>query len=252
MHKILVPLLLLTFSCANRSNQPTEKAVTTSEDKSTSVREQNNESKILPDSIKTIIIDGYPVTNNMFRELHNANPLFKIQSGQIFSIEKAWFTNDTINQTLVFELYTDFHRFITYLIRNDIIPDTLISQIQLYSLSNNTYSEVNLDQKKPYFQGFINSSKRINQRYFTSFKGIKLNDDKEKILKLYGHPDNIYMNKGIECNEWDFYGDEIYTANQKDINLKGKPIAINSFGHHIKMYFNDNLLIALILINDIP
>jgi hypothetical protein len=252
MHKLIVPFLLFTFSCGNRSNQLIEKTVIASEDKSTSVIEQYNEPKILPDSIKTIIVDDYPVTNDMFRELHNADPLFKMQSGQIFSIEKAWFTNDTINQTLVFELYTDFHRFMIFHFQNDNVPDTLISQIQLYNLSDNTYKEVNLNQKKPCFQGFIDSSKRIDQNYFISSKGLRLNDNKEKILKLYGQPDKIYMIKGIECYDWDFYGDELYISDQRDIDLKGKPLALNSFGHHIKMYFTDNLLIALILINDIP
>jgi hypothetical protein len=36
------------------------------------------------------------------------------------------------------------------------------------------------------------------------------------------------------------------------LNLNGKPLARNSFGHKINMFFLDNKLIGLILYNEIP
>src|SRR4051812_28691651 len=64
------------------------------------------------DTVK-IIPDDYPVTDEIFGSDFNQNGR-EIKSGDIFSYDKIWFRNDSLNQTLVFELYTDNYRNIIF------------------------------------------------------------------------------------------------------------------------------------------
>jgi hypothetical protein len=252
MLKLQLFLILFLFSgCGNKSIQH-DNFTNLNTKKNDSVHQKISGIEILPDSIKTITPDDYPVTNEMFREIYNADQLMKIKSGDIYSISKAWFTNDTLNQTLVFELYTDFHRFFTYHFQNENILDTIISQIKLYHQTTSGYETVSMNEKKPFFSGIIQGSKRISQKYFISNKGLKLNDNRKRLIDIYGEPDKKYPYKDIECNEWSYYGDAIYRVNKNNIDLKGKKLAKNSFGYEVKAYFKNDRLIGIILINDIP
>jgi len=53
----------------------------------------------------------------------------------------------------------------------------------------------------------------------------------------------------MEELEWNFIGDVFYDGKS---DLHGKPLAKDSFGHHVIMYFKKSRLIGLILYNDIP
>jgi len=66
----------------------------------------------ISDTIKRFVVDDYPVTNEMLIDKTSNNSSYKKQSGQTYSYDKAWFGNDTLKQTLVFELYTDYHRMV--------------------------------------------------------------------------------------------------------------------------------------------
>lgn len=68
----------------------------------------------ISDTIKRFVVDDYPVTNEMLIDKTSNNSSYKKQSGQTYSYDKAWFGNDTLKQTLVFELYTDYHRMVIY------------------------------------------------------------------------------------------------------------------------------------------
>jgi len=60
-----------------------------------------------------VIPDNYPVTNEMFGYDVKSNGR-EIKSGNIRSLDKVWFRNDTLKQILVFELYTDNFRNIIF------------------------------------------------------------------------------------------------------------------------------------------
>lgn len=68
----------------------------------------------ISDTIKRFVVDDYPVTNEMLVDKTSNNSSYKKQSGQTYSYDKAWFGNDTLKQTLVFEHYTDYHRMVIY------------------------------------------------------------------------------------------------------------------------------------------
>ena len=201
----------------------------------------------VPDTIKRLVVDDYPVTNEMFAQQRVDNSsTFRKVSGLTQSLDKVWFGNDTLKQALVFELYTDYHRLATFSFYTNSFPPDLIKQIELHTQDGEVVSE---KQKQKDFQGFLNQTVRINSTYFISDKGFKLGDNKQKAIKLYGTPDEQTLNNGFEKLAWIFTGDNLYDGKE---NLKGKALAQDSYGHHITMFFKGNKLVGQILYNDIP
>ncbi len=195
------------------------------------------------DTIKRFVVDNYPLTEDMFGIDVNGT---KIKSNNVASIDKFWFTNDTLNQTIVVELYTDNFRMVTFHFLNDNIPKELIRRMELHLEGGNLASQ---QEKEMNFKSFINSSKRISKRYFVTTKGFKPGDSKQKAFDIYGTPDKKTKEGNIEILEWDFVGEILYDGKT---NLKGKPLARDSYGHQAIMFFKNNKLIALIFHNYIP
>ncbi|HEV8272055.1 MAG TPA: hypothetical protein VGQ04_12170 [Chitinophagaceae bacterium] len=193
------------------------------------------------DTISKFAADDYPVTNEMF-----APNLHPRKSGEIFEDEGAWFSNDTLKQTLVFVLYTDYHRLVTYHFLNNDIPLGIIQSMELHTAGGDLASD---KLKQKYFKGFLTQTTKIVRSYFKTSKGFKLGDSKEKALKVYGKPDKTKIENGIEKHEWDFVGDFSYDSKTK---LKRNILAEDSFGHQITMFFRNNKLIGIIFHNDIP
>ena len=200
----------------------------------------------IPDTIKKFVVDDYPVTDEMLADKTSSNSSYKKQSGQTFSYDKAWFSNDTLKQPLVFELYTDYHRLVTYHFLDNDIPTDLINRMELHIDGGELASD---KQKLKDFSGFLKQTTKINSSYFITDKGLRLGDTKQKAVETYGNPDKQTITDGIEKLEWLFIGDTSYDGKT---DLKGKPLADNSFGHQILMYFRNGKLIGQILHNDIP
>ncbi len=197
-------------------------------------------------TINAISVDDYPVTNEMLEGKKEDQSSHKMQSGQTYSYDKVWFSNDTLKQTIVFELYTDYHRMVTYHFYNNNIPADLINIMELNIDGGELASE---KQKQKDFNGFIKQTAKINSSYFVSEKGFRLSDTKQKAIDIYGKPDRYSMKDESEKLEWDFIGDKLY---ESKTSFKDKPFAKNSFGYKIIMYFSNGKLIAQILHNDIP
>lgn len=250
MTQILVLVITLgLLSCNNNrteSSNETESAEIHKETKDTTLKIEQKTMNAISDSNKRLVVDGFPVKNEMFVDKAIKNSSHKMRSGKTYSYDKVWFRNDTINQTLVFELYTDFHRMLTYHFYNNDMPSDLIKAMELHTDGGDLATE---SQKLKDFGGFINQSSNINSSYFTTEKGFRLGDAKQKAIETYGKPQKQTTNNGIEKLEWNFIGDQIYEGK---VDLKGKPLAKNSFGHNLVMYFKDGKLIGQILHNDIP
>lgn len=195
----------------------------------------------ISDSIPTFIVDDYLVLNKMFKKNRGLK-----KSAELISFDKVWFGNDSLKQTLVFELYTDYHRLITYHFYNYEIPLDLIKHMELHTESKNIASQ---EQKKSNFGGFLEETTKIDSKYFITKKKFKLGNDRQQAINEYGIPDSKTIANGIEKLEWEFIGDMMYN---KNIDLKGKPLAKYSFGYQVIMYFKKDKLIGMILYNDIP
>jgi hypothetical protein len=231
-------LILGFFSC----NEKTENSVV-KKDKVLTESKKADTNRV---SNSKFVVDDYSVTNEMFSNKSDNNSNYKKQSGQIISNDKVWFGNDKLKQTLVFELYTDYHRLVTYHFLNNDIPTDLINRMELHIESG----ELATNKKKQNdFEGFSQQTTTINSSYFITEKGFRLGDLKEKAIENYGKPDKITSTDKIEVLEWSFIGDN---SIDERTNKNGKPIAENSFGHNITMYFRNGKLIGQILHNEIP
>ena len=176
------------------------------------------------DTIPKFVVDNYPVSDEMLAP----NAHFR-KSEEISDGEGAWFSNDTLKQTLVFVLYTDYHRMVTYHFLNSDIPAGIINRIELHTSDGELASD---KLKQKYFKGFLTQTTKIGRYYFKTSKGFKLGDSKEKAIKVYGKADKTKIENGIEKYEWDLIGDAFYDGKTK---LKGNILAENSFGHQTTM-----------------
>lgn len=200
---------------------------------------------VLVDTTKKIEVDDYPVTNEMFGADVKQNGR-EIKSGEVYSGDKVWFTNQSLNQTLVFELYTDdFRNAIFHFLNND-VPKDLIKEMELSNAERFPAAE---NLKVKYFKGFIKKALPIKAWYFKTKKGFALGDPKDNVIKKYGKPDKVSITDGIERCEWDFEGDD---ENDTKTSSNGKPLARGSYGYQVIMFFRNNKIIGIILHNDIP
>ncbi|SDJ09848.1 hypothetical protein SAMN05192550_1647 [Flavobacterium glycines] len=259
MTKLKTLIFFLTvalFSCnKEKTTFPTDKNKTKNSVLKTIIPINISKSTSNLNATNVIVVDDYTVTNEMLTDKTRDNSSYKRKSGEIFSLDKVWFTNDTLKQTLIFELYTDYHRLYIYHLINNDIPSDLIKQIELSvskSKIDNIFETATLKQKQTYFSGFINSAIKINQNYFTSKKGFRLGDKKEKAISIYGIPDKCSTIENIEKCEWKYEGDYVESEETHPKEKTNKPFAKNSFGYSVIMYFRSNNLIAMIISNDIP
>lgn len=210
------------------------------------------------DGLIYLIVDDYPVTNEMLKDKTSNNSTYLKQVGEVYSLEKAWFTNDRLKQTLVFQLYTDYHRMETYHFMNTDIPRSIVEKIELNTAENKPnyiFHGATFEQKINAFSGFIGLSERIDEKYFKTQKGIKLGADKAELIKIYDIPDSTLNEQTFVVLKWTFTGEYNLTgdfASTETKDLKKKTVAKDSFGHIVTAYLKDNKLVAQIIENHIP
>ena len=81
-------------------------------------------------AVKKFKVDGYATSVTQFK-CDDRSSSCEIKYKNLISTNKRWFTNDTLNQTLVFELYTDNYRNIIYHFLNSDIPGELIKRMEI-------------------------------------------------------------------------------------------------------------------------
>lgn len=118
----------------------------------------------ISDTIRRFVVDDLSVTDEMLADKISNNSSYKKQSGRTFSYDKTWFSNDTLKQTLVFELYT-YHRMVTYHFYNNDIPADLINSMELHIDGGALAPE---EQKLKDFSGFLTQTtkNKINVFYY--------------------------------------------------------------------------------------
>jgi hypothetical protein len=209
----------------------------------TKVTPVNTASTTIVDTTSKFTVDGYSFTDDMF----DGNPNgIEIRQGDLTSKDEYWFTNEELKQTIVVELYTDNFRMTEFHFENNSVPKHLIEKIGLHTDAGEMATQQQIEK---YFHRFIDHATEANKKYFTTRKGLKLGDSREKILSMYGTPDSKIRQNNMEILEWHFTGDILYDGKT---DLKGKPLAKDSYGHHAMMFFRNRKLTAIIFTNDIP
>lgn len=195
------------------------------------------------DTTRYYIVDDFPVKDNMLGKEKNQ---IYLKSEKLRSIDKVWFINRDSSQVLVFELYTDKYHVETFLFPGSKIHPALLKRLSIHTEGE---SLATLDEKKEGINGLVDSAKRIASKYFITRKSIRLGDNKEKIIKAYGDPTKSSLEDDVEVLQWKFTGEYAYDGVS---DLKGIPLAKNSFGHEAVAIFKEDHLIGLIFYNDIP
>lgn len=128
-------------------------------------------------------LDDYPITDKMF---YNDKEIIFDKYGS----NSNWYRNDSLNETLVFELYTDYHRMYTFHFKNNKFPNYLLEAIPFNYYEKNLESInkpiINISEKT--FSKFIEKSKKVNSNYFITNSGIKLGALESQIIEKYGKP----------------------------------------------------------------
>lgn len=235
--KFLPAFTFLLVSCVQSEKNP--KKVLEINPNSFNVKKTN-------DSIKTLVVDDFPISDDMISDQNNSKFQLKKSSGETYSFDKVWFGNKKLDQNLVIEMYTDFHRLVIFQFYTRDIPPDLLDRMELHTKGGEIAPN---KQKLKDIEALLVQSTEIDSKYFTSNKGIQLGLSKQKILEIYGNPDQVIMQNGIEKSEWNFKGDILYNKSKSSGN---DDVAKDSYGHQIIMYFKNAKLVAQILYNEIP
>jgi hypothetical protein len=195
--------------------------------------------------IEYLIPDDYPVTDEMLSEFQRNN-----NTEGIFESDKAWFKNSGVNEVLIFELYTDYHRMAIYHCETEFLFDVLIKDVIVHRKSNQINDgSAGMSQEKQVYKNYLENAQQIDKSYFTTKQGLKLGMNKNEILIKYNKPDTIISLGDIEKAEFHYKGE--YHIRETGETPKGK-IAKDSFGYHMVMYFKNSVLVGLVIKNDVP
>ena len=192
--------------------------------------------EVLP---KPYVADNFPVSDKMFGKARANRPVI---TPHLRSENTAWFTNDSLKQTLMFILSSDNDRLYTAGFDNNNLPDEFILRNDL-SDENNYHSSG--EHSLQYFSEFFNKAKKIDSKYFTSNMGFKIGDVKEKAIDRYGKPDSIKTADGFEKYYWNPVAAQVTKQHVPEKDL----IIIDEKKQFIEMYFKNNKLVVLIFDN---
>ncbi|KFF26492.1 hypothetical protein SAMN02787073_5120 [Chryseobacterium vrystaatense] len=229
MRKTSITLLLLSlffFSCQQQKKE---------ED----IAVKDEDIKSPEELIKPFFADNYPVTENMFGKATSNRPVI---TAHLRSENTAWFTNDSLQQSLLFILFSDNSRLVTACFDNNNIPGEVFSKMDFSDNNNYPSSE---EDRLLYYKEFFKSAKKIDKKYFISNMGFQIGDAKEKAIAKYGKPDSIKTAEGFEKYYWNPAGAQITQKNVPEKNL----LLIDEKKQFITMYFKNNKLATMILDN---
>jgi len=137
-------------------------------------------------------LDDYPIVDRMLdcdKERIIGN----------YGSNSNWFINDTLDEVLVFNLYTDCHRMYTFHFLRNKFPINFLKEIPFNSYHKDT--SIKYIDKKTFFK-FVEKSKRISRNYFVTKSGIYLGEEESKILIKFGKPNKIETVDKFEKLTW--------------------------------------------------
>lgn len=96
---------------------------------------------------------------------------------------------------------------------------------------------------------FLEIADRIPSRYFVTDKGFTLDMPPGKFIEHYGEPTRVETTSEGKLLSWDFAGDpSIPGLKTKD----GRLHVENSFGFHLRILFDEEKAVAILMQSDIP
>ena len=196
------------------------------------------------DTINKIKTDNFNISDEIIKKN------IKREFEKIDFLDGICFSNNAKSELLIIEFGTDYFRNKIVLVNKNNLPNKLLKLIPLYSKKENTSIPSNEKDKKLFLDSFIPEN-ILNIDYFESTKKIKLGINKDYAIKIYGNPDIIEQENEYKILKWVFIGDIVAKIN-KTIPRIDKPLALNSFGYKVTMFFKNDKLIGMVLINEMP
>lgn len=196
---------------------------------------------VQPTVFNDLVADDFPVTNTMLDDNKG-----KVINNKVDTGNEAWFTNQKLEETLMFELHHAHYRKTIYDFYTASVPDAFLKEMRLYTAKGDT---LNVKQEAKYLPVLVKAATVIEPSYFTSLKELKLGASKEQALHFYHNPDSVTQPDGYERYEWNFPGDMYY---EERSTVGGKPVVKDSFGYKVIMYFKNDKLEGMIMHNAIP
>lgn len=163
--------------------------------------------------------------------------------------DAGWFVSDTLQQTLIISIATDLYRMKMFVFSWKECPDTLLQEVNIYHNDEMVSSIANTQEVKKVLPWFIEAAAKMPSRFFTTERGLQLGDCKEEALAIYGKPHELHRMGSIDQLVWKYEG---YMDGANEKLSRRQPVANDSYGHTVTMYFRNNRLIALSIFNDIP
>lgn len=140
MKKTLIALILLStvfFSCQQQK-------------KDEQVAIKDEDFRNAEEMVKPFFADNYPVTEKMLGKPTANRP---VVTAHLRSENTAWFTNDSLKQTLMFILFSDNSRIVTACFDNDNVPTEVFANRDVGDNNNYPASKEDLlliDEKKQF------------------------------------------------------------------------------------------------------
>jgi len=247
---LIVFLLITCISCENSSSNSNNKVINESITNNKNLLDTTANQTDTTSTSKKLISKNKIKTDNFNISDKLIKKTIKKDFNKIDFLDGICFTNNTKSELLIIELGTDYFRNKIVLVYKNNLPDKLLKLIPLYSKKENTSIPSNTKEKKLFLDNFIPKN-ILNIDHFESAKKIKLGINKDYAIKTYGKPDIIEQENKYEILKWRFIGDIVEKIN-KTIPKTNKPLALNSFGYEVTMFFKNNKLIGMILINEMP
>jgi|SRR6185312_5480680 len=194
---------------------------------------------------KYIQADDYAIDNALLKNGYDGKEI-----NGIYFIDQVWFKNDSLKQSILISLYTDYHRIHILHFKNDSVPYDLLPYIQFFKkVSQSELDTVSPTVTQKNIPIFLKGATTLPKKYFVTKHGLKLGLTKTALLKKCGAPHSTTTKNNLEVLVWNYPGDQGYTENQK------KPqgtLAKNSFGYTLTTFLKNDQVIALRIDNDIP
>ena len=191
-----------------------------------------------------------------------------------------WFTDATKNLIMLIGFETDYHRVLQILFDKRNIPITLFKNKHLYVRKDTIYTNDFSDRyfRVPdkeillFFKNTTLIKNIISKKYFKTSGGLFLGSSQSIALKRYGKPDSIIKIKNEEVLYWRFvgYGSDIshekiinnklvfkaenafYEYGFKESDYTEKPIVIDAYYPELYLYYKNNKLIGIQIIDGVP
>lgn len=171
--------------------------------------------------------DSYDIPKPMLEKVNT------IRTKNISVDRTVWFTNDTLRETLVYEIFRKDRKLFIYHFMNKFLPEAMLNQMVFFDTAAQTYAT--LEQKQAAIPELVKQAQRLPASFFSTSRNLHMGDALQKVIAAYGNPQRITTytyDNNVKAYEWSF---DIRTAEGE------------SSMQEITLYFRKDKLVAALI-----